>query len=186
MLSIRLSAICRIYTVALILTTDRGVIRKCVGGVQNSSGFPFTVSVFGDTANAGSLLNVNPIRANVVPGVSPEVEHPNADMWFNTAAFVTPPPFTFGTATRNSLWGPGLKKADLALDREIPLDGALKFHFRLEAFNLQHGQLRHAEPLREYAPVRHDHRRRHLGAPDPVCLPRDLLGVSGARILDRQ
>ena len=35
---------------------------------QLQSGFPFTISVFGDTANAGSLLNVNPIRANVVPG----------------------------------------------------------------------------------------------------------------------
>ncbi len=124
------------------VTTGEKIARGVFGGWQASliyqlqSGFPFTVSVFGDTANAGSLLNVNPIRANVVPGVSPEVEHPNADMWFNTAAFVTPPPFTFGTATRNSLWGPGLKKADLALDREIPLNGALKFHFRLEAFNL--------------------------------------------------
>ena len=124
------------------VTTGDKIARVVFGGWQASliyqlqSGFPFTVSVFGDTANAGSLLNVNPIRANVVPGVSPEVEHPNADMWFNTAAFVTPPPFTFGTATRNSLWGPGLKKADLALDREIPLNGALKFHFRLEAFNL--------------------------------------------------
>lgn len=36
---------------------------------QMQSGFPFTISVFGDTANAGALLNVNPVRANVVPGV---------------------------------------------------------------------------------------------------------------------
>jgi len=28
---------------------------------QAQSGFPFTISVFGDTANAGSLLNVKPI-----------------------------------------------------------------------------------------------------------------------------
>jgi hypothetical protein len=56
-------------------------------------------------------------------------------MWFNTAAFTTPAPFTFGTATRNSVWGPGLSKADLALDRAIPL-GAAQFHFRVEAFNL--------------------------------------------------
>ena len=124
------------------VSTGDKIVRGIFGGWQASliyqwqSGFPFTVSVFGDSANAGSLLNVNPIRANVVPGVSTEVDHPNADMWFNTAAFVTPPPFTFGTATRNSLWGPGLKKADLALDREIPLSTALKFHFRLEAFNL--------------------------------------------------
>ncbi len=103
---------------------------------QAQSGFPFTISVFGDTANAGALLNVNPIRANVVPGVSPDLSHPTADMWFNTAAFTTPAPFTFGNAGRNSVWGPGLSKADLALDRELPLTGALRFHFRLEAFNL--------------------------------------------------
>ena len=53
--------------------------RAVLGGWQASliyqwqSGFPFTISVFGDTANAGALLNVNPIRANVVPGVSPEL-----------------------------------------------------------------------------------------------------------------
>ena len=45
-------------------------------------------------------------------------------------------PFTFGTATRNSVWGPGLRKADLALDRELPLTGRTKLHVRLEAFNL--------------------------------------------------
>jgi hypothetical protein len=103
---------------------------------QWQSGFPFTISVFGDTANAGSLLNVNPIRANVVPGVSPELDNPTAEMWFNTAAFTTPVPFTYGTATRNSVWGPGLEKADLALDRELPLTDAVKLHVRLEAFNL--------------------------------------------------
>ena len=104
---------------------------------QLQSGFPFTISVFGDTANAGSLLNVNPIRANVVPGVSPDLpsDQQNADHWFNTAAFVTPAPFTFGTATRNSVWGPGLSKADLALDRDVPL-ASTQLHFRVEVFNL--------------------------------------------------
>jgi hypothetical protein len=104
---------------------------------QWQSGFPFTISVFGDTANAGALLNVNPIRANVVPGVAAELpgDERSADMWFNTAAFTTPAPFTFGTATRNSVWGPSLSKADLAMDREIPMS-AVRFHFRVEAFNL--------------------------------------------------
>ena len=117
-------------------------MRAILGGWQASliyqaqSGFPFTTSVFGDTANAGSLLNVNPIRANVVPGVSPELDHPTADMWFNTAAFSTPLPFTFGTATRNSVWGPGLSKADVALDRELPVTRAMQLHVRVEAFNL--------------------------------------------------
>ena len=35
---------------------------------QVQSGFPFTISVFGDTANSGTVLGENPIRANSVPG----------------------------------------------------------------------------------------------------------------------
>ncbi len=119
------------------------IAHALLGGWQASliyqwqSGFPFTISVFGDTANAGSLLNVNPIRANVVAGVSPDLaaNERSADMWFNTAAFATPAPFTFGTATRNSVWGPSLSKADMALDRAIPA-GAAELHFRVEVFNL--------------------------------------------------
>lgn len=118
-------------------------LHALLGGWQASviyqwqSGFPFTISVFGDTANAGTLLNVNPIRADVVPGVAvalPAGER-GAARWFNTAAFTTPAPFTFGTATRNSVWGPPLSKADLALDRAIPA-GAVRLHLRIEAFNV--------------------------------------------------
>jgi hypothetical protein len=125
-------------------TSTAGKIARAIFGdwqasmiYQWQSGFPFTISVFGDTANAGSLLNVNPIRANVVPGVSPELpaRERSADRWFNTAAFETPAPFTFGTATRNSVWGPSLSKADLALDRAIPVS-AMQLHVRVEMFNL--------------------------------------------------
>ena len=31
---------------------------------QAQTGFPFTISVFGDTANAGTVLGENPVRAN--------------------------------------------------------------------------------------------------------------------------
>jgi len=125
------------------VTTAGRIARGVFGGWQTSliyqiqSGFPFTISVFGDTANAGSLLNVNPIRANVVPGVSSDLpsDERTADKWFNTAAFTTPPAFTFGNAGRNSVWGPGLSKADLALDREVPVR-PIQLHFRVEIFNL--------------------------------------------------
>jgi hypothetical protein len=72
---------------------------------QAQSGFPFTISVFGDTANASSLLNVNPIRANAVPGVSPELpsDERSMDRWFNTVNYATPNRFVdtpqFGTIT---------------------------------------------------------------------------------------
>ena len=138
-----------IYKVPFSATAPGGagaltrVARGLLGGWQVSlihqeqSGFPFTIGVFGDTANAGSLLNVNPIRANAVPGASPELPagQRNADRWFNTAAFMTPPAFTFGNVGRNSMAGPGLRKTDLALDRELPV-AAVRLHVRVEVFNL--------------------------------------------------
>jgi hypothetical protein len=105
---------------------------------QVQSGFPFTISVFGDTANAGSLLNVNPVRANVVPGQDPYLPQSerSADRWFNTGAFATPAAFTFGNVGRNSVYGPGLRKTDLALQRNFVLAGKTQFEFRAEFFNL--------------------------------------------------
>ena len=105
---------------------------------QMQSGFPFTVSVFGDTANAGALLNVNPVRAQVVPGVSPYLpaDERTAERWFNTAAFTTPAAFTFGDAGRNSVYGPALWKTDVALQRNFDLAGRTQIEFRAEAFNV--------------------------------------------------
>ncbi len=105
---------------------------------QAQSGFPFTIGVVGDTANVGALLNVNPIRANAVPGVDPSLpkDQRSADHWFNTAAFATPPAFTFGNVGRNTMTGPPLHKVDLALEKRIPVGGERALVFRTEAFNL--------------------------------------------------
>ena len=105
---------------------------------QAQSGFPFTISVFGDTANAGALLNINPVRANVVPGVSPYLpeDQRTADRWFNTDAFVAPPAFTFGNAGRNSVYGPGLWKTDVTVQREFPVREDVRLEFRAEAYNV--------------------------------------------------
>jgi hypothetical protein len=109
---------------------------------QAQSGFPFTISVFGDTANAGTLLGENPIRANVTgqPVFGPGTR--TAARWFNPAAFATPAAFTFGNAGRNSIYGPGMQTLDLALAREFGLTERLKFQFRAEFFNaLDHTNL---------------------------------------------
>src|SRR6266700_1888431 len=80
---------------------------------QAQSGFPFTISVFGDTANAGTLLGENPIRARYTgqPVFGPGTN--TADSWFNTAAFATPAAFTFGDVGRNTVYGPGRQTLDL-------------------------------------------------------------------------
>jgi hypothetical protein len=59
--------------------------------LQVESGMPFTISVFGDTANAGTVLGENSKRANVTgqPAFGPGTH--TAAEWFNPAAFVAPP-----------------------------------------------------------------------------------------------
>jgi hypothetical protein len=109
---------------------------------QAQTGFPFTISVFGDTANAGTVLGENPVRANVTgqPIFGPGTGTANA--WFNTAAFTAPAAFTFGNAGRNSVYGPGLQTLDLALVREFSFSEKMKFQFRGEFFNaLNHTNL---------------------------------------------
>jgi len=109
---------------------------------QAQSGFPFTISVFGDTANAGTLLGENPIRANYTgaPVFGPGTQ--TADRWFNTAAFTTPAAFQFGNVGRNTVYGPGRQTLDLALQREFAMTETVKVQVRAEAFNaLNHSNL---------------------------------------------
>jgi hypothetical protein len=109
---------------------------------QAQSGYPFTISVFGDTANAGTLLGENPVRANYTgqPVFGPGTH--TAAEWFNPAAFSTPAAFTFGDVGRNTVYGPGLQTLDLALQREFSVTEKTRFQFRAEFFNaLNHTNL---------------------------------------------
>ncbi|HEU4932506.1 MAG TPA: hypothetical protein VFT48_10520, partial [Pyrinomonadaceae bacterium] len=109
---------------------------------QAQSGFPFTISVFGDTANAGTLLGENPIRANYTGQPVFDANSRTADRWFNTAAFTTPAAFTFGNVGRNTVYGPGRQTLDLALQREFSMTETIKVQVRAEAFNaLNHTNL---------------------------------------------
>ncbi len=102
---------------------------------QAESGFPFTVSVFGDTANAGTLLGENPIRANAMGLPVFTAGTRNTTHWFNPAAFAAPPAFQFGNAGRNTVEGPGMQLMDLAMTREFRLKETLHFQMRGELFN---------------------------------------------------
>ena len=102
---------------------------------QVQTGMPFTISVFGDTANSGTVLGENPIRAN---GTGAPVFGPGthtAEEWFNPAAFATPPAFSYGDVGRNSVYGPGLQTMDIALERAFRLTERFNFQLRGEAFN---------------------------------------------------
>ena len=103
---------------------------------QIQSGMPFTVSVFGDTANAGTVLGENPIRANYTgqPIFGPGTRTSNE--WFNPKAFATPAAYTFGDVGRNSVYGPPLRTLDIAVVRSFRMTERAGFQFRAEAFNV--------------------------------------------------
>ena len=102
---------------------------------QAQSGFPFTVSIFGDTANAGTLLGENPIRANatgqaIFPHGTKDAAH-----WMNSAAFAAPPAYTFGDVGRNSVYGPGMQTMDLSVQRTLSIRREASFQVRGDFFN---------------------------------------------------
>ena len=108
-----------------------------VGGWQISgvatfkSGFPIAI-VTGDN-NTNSFGGSQ--RPNLVgdPGLS----NPSIQKWFNTTAFVQPPPFTFGNAPRymGNVRAPGMAQFDIGLQKWFRWREILKLQFRAEMFN---------------------------------------------------
>jgi hypothetical protein len=109
---------------------------------QVQTGFPMTISVFGDTANAGTVVGENPIRANLTGKPVFGSGTRNSATWFNPAAFATPPAYTYGNAGRNGVYGPGMQTLDLGLVREFSIAEKARFEARAEFFNaLNHTNL---------------------------------------------
>ena len=114
---------------------------KAVGGWsattiwEEQSGFPLEMSV-GSTSWGAS-------RVNRVPGVSPLIsgKRNNAARvaeWFNTAAFTTPPAYTYGLERRTttSVRKPGISNVDLSLVKKTQISDRIGTEFRAEAFNI--------------------------------------------------
>jgi hypothetical protein len=111
------------------------------GILTMSSGLPFGV---GSTDNSGSD---NGCRADRVPGVPLRVHQgsrfsggPSGKGWlneyFNTAAFTTCAPGTFGTSARNLMAGPADNNLDVAIVKNFPFyKNQYHFQFRWEMFN---------------------------------------------------
>jgi hypothetical protein len=100
------------------------------GIISLYSGVPFDVTVAGDIANTGNILE----RANLVLK-DPYQSKKSADGWLNPAAFAVPPEYTFGDLGRNSLRTDWTRNLDLSLFRRFPIMGGGIFEFRGEAFN---------------------------------------------------
>lgn len=101
------------------------------GVLATRTGTPYTVYIDYDNANAGWGTQ----RPNLVPGVSTKGPHTVAE-YFNTAAFVTAPQYTFGDVHRNSMRGPGYTDVDVSLFRNFNLFEKSSLQFRSEFFNV--------------------------------------------------
>ena len=97
------------------------------------SGAPFTVNLGVDQANigAGPAQRPNQLRDPNLPSAERTPER-----WFDTSAFALQAPFTFGSAPRNSVIGPGITNVDLVVARTWAIKESRQIEFRWEIFNV--------------------------------------------------
>jgi len=121
---------------------DGGALSYIIGGWEVGglavlqSGLPYTVTVAGSPSNTS-----NGSRANPVPGVNPIPANQSINLWFDPAAFTSPPAFTWGTLGRNTLRAPALYNFDFSVSRKFVIAETRELQFRTEFFNgLNHPQ----------------------------------------------
>jgi hypothetical protein len=98
-----------------------------------ASGLPYTVTSGIDDANVGGNSTQRPNYSGA-PLDPPGGKDPQ--QWFNPAAFVRVPLYTYGTVGRDTMNGPGLFQWDFSAMKNflLPVEGH-KVQFRFEAFN---------------------------------------------------
>ncbi|MBY0494814.1 MAG: hypothetical protein K2Y23_11415 [Cyanobacteria bacterium] len=115
-----------------------GGVYELFGGLRANailvvqSGAPFTVNLGVDRANIGAGPAQRPDQLRD-PNLAGGQRTP--ERWFDTAAFALPAAFTFGSAPRNSVRGPGFANVDFALAKTVTI-GASNLELRWEVFNL--------------------------------------------------
>jgi hypothetical protein len=97
------------------------------GIVTWSTGRPFTV-----TLNTGVNNGAPSWPDRIGDG---RLDDPTVERWFDTAAFVAPPPNTYGNSGRGVLYAPGTQTVDVSLSRRFPIN-RFRLQFRADAFNL--------------------------------------------------
>ena len=119
---------------------SKGIVSDVLGGWQWSgnvtaaSGTPFTPRVLGNFADVSRGTN-GTLRADVT-GQPVSVGNPSVQQWFNTAAFVAPPPGQFGDARRNSISGPRTIDFTMNFAKIIPFGDVRVLEIRATAANI--------------------------------------------------
>jgi hypothetical protein len=116
-----------------------GALRAALGGwritpiLTVQSGAPFTANLTEDRANIGAGPAQRPDQAGD-PNLPGGERMPAR--WFDTSAFALPDAYTFGSAPRNSVRGPGYANLDLAVAKSWRVRGVAELEVRWEIFNV--------------------------------------------------
>jgi hypothetical protein len=104
-------------------------------GVEQAaqSGAPFTVVTSANTTNA---FPAGPQRPNLLRDASLPPGERSVAHWFDTGAFASPAPFTFGNSPRSVLRGGSLVATDLTIEKRFRLKERWAFDVRGEFYNL--------------------------------------------------
>ncbi len=117
---------------------SQGIAARALGGwnlggiVTFQAGSPFALTTQTNTLNA---FNPGQQRASLLRDPALPGGERRVNRFFDTAAVVAPPSFTFGTASRSPLIGPGLANYDFSLLKNHTWGESYNIQVRLESFN---------------------------------------------------
>jgi hypothetical protein len=108
------------------------------GIISAQSGFPFTPIAGLDNQNNGDS-NGNDVASRNPAFTGAVYTDPRTNVnhsFFNPAAFVAPPPGTYGNIARGSYTGPGLVSVDTSIFKSFKVTERINLMFRTEIFNI--------------------------------------------------
>ena len=105
------------------------------GVTTMQSGMPIPILSVANTTN--SLGGVQRPNRTGLPSATPGSDKDRVNQWFNTAAFVNVPKYTFGNVSRTlpDNRGPKLVVWDFSILKNIPIRESKRLEFRAELFN---------------------------------------------------
>ncbi len=118
------------------------VANAILGGWQLSAlaealtGAPLNVTTPGNIANSGGVTQVpNLVGKAILPR-----NQRTRGMFFNTAAFVAPAPYTLGTSAAEIINGPSFQNLDTSFSKYFRIRERMSLQFRTEVFNILNHQ----------------------------------------------
>ncbi|BDC48797.1 hypothetical protein F183_A11130 [Bryobacterales bacterium F-183] len=118
---------------------SNGFANAVIGGwqvgsiVTFQSGFPITITQSGDPSNTGGQFD-RPVATTI----SPYLDNPDPQRWYNPAAFSFTPDGSFGNVGRNTVSSPPIRAWDFSALKNfaMPYKEGHQLQFRFEAFNV--------------------------------------------------